>query len=750
MPTPNVYRAGYEFVGWEPAVTQTVPAKDTTYTAVWKESDDVVYTTKYYLEDENGNYKLDKAKISKGTTGQTVTADKEWYDNSRYHLSGELPSGVVAADGSLTFKVHYDRNTFNIEFNPMGGTVNRENITARWGAGVITPVPERAGYAFAGWYTDKECTEAFDGIMPADNIILYAKWEVGKVNYTVEHLIEKLDGNGYELYDRNVYTADTDSEVTPEVKYMEGFTLPEVQTAIVNGEGTTVVRYFYKRNVHRLTLVLDNGQDDVVYDYMYGTKIDVINPERTGYTFTGWNGDIVSEMPDRDITYVATWSINQYTISFNTDGGSDIAPVTQDYNTEVTVNEIPVKKGYTFIGWDNDIPEYMPAGNMVLTAKWSKDVYNITYNLDGGTAGNPDTYEVDSPVITLERPKRSGYTFLGWSGTGIDGTQMDPVITTGSTGDKEFTANWKENSYTIQFIPYGDGTTGSMDDMNLKYTDRVSISANKFKRTGYTFAGWSLKAGTDKVYNDSEVISGLAEGDNERLTLYPVWTANNYTVHFDTKNGDVIVDRTFTYDKKYQLPTATRYGYTFLGWCVEDGGTVTYAPGTSADNLIGEGTVTLYAGWSLNKTFNYSHPYSYRVTDNSKEEPVKLHFFIDGASGTSTSGYTRTNSIFMDGISLNEIKKHCSTMTITISYNIRMVDDGYADLDTTYRKNSNKAWTGWHEEDVDLKKNNNKTKTHTYTISLNDIDAVCYRFDAHGTGSDKYDLSNIRVSVRFD
>lgn len=175
MPTPNVYRAGYEFVGWEPAVTQTVPAKDTTYTAVWKESDDVVYTTKYYLEDENGNYKLDKAKISKGTTGQTVTADKEWYDNSRYHLSGELPSGVVAADGSLTFKVHYDRNTFNIEFNPMGGTVNRENITARWGAGVITPVPERAGYAFAGWYTDKECTEAFDGIMPADNIILYAK-----------------------------------------------------------------------------------------------------------------------------------------------------------------------------------------------------------------------------------------------------------------------------------------------------------------------------------------------------------------------------------------------------------------------------------------------------------------------------------------------------------------------------------------------------------------------------------------------
>lgn len=749
MPTPVAYRAGYVFEGWEPAVTQTVPANDTTYTAVWKEADDVVYTTKYYLENESGEYELDKTRINKGTTGQNVTADKEQYDNRLYHLTDDLPSGTVAADGSLIFRVHYDRNTYSISFNSMGGTVSTEKKTARWGSNVIAPVPVRAGYAFAGWYVDRACTEAFDGTMPAYDITLYAKWDADKVNYTVEHLVEKLDGS-YELYDRQAFTSDTDSQVTPEVKHMEGFSSPETETAIVKGDGSTVIRYFYKRNVHRFVLKLNNGQPDVEYDYKYGTKINIINPERTGYTFTGWNEDVAGTMPDRDVTYTASWKINQYTISFNTDGGSEIASITQNYNTEVSFNEIPVKKGYTFTGWDKAVPDVMPAGNIVITAQWKKDVYTISYNLDGGKADNPETYEVDTSVITLKRPQRTGYTFTGWSGTGIDGTAMDPVITTGSTGNRSYTANWKENSYVIRFIPYGDGTTGSMQDMQLMYTDKAALSANQFKRTGYTFAGWTKKAGADKLYDDNEIISGLGTADNEIITLYPAWTANEYTVHFDTKDGDAINDLVFTYDKKYELPKASRYGYTFLGWCVEDGGTVTYKPGASADNLAGEGTVTLYASWSLNKTFTYSHPYSYRVTDDSKEEPVKLHFFIDGASGTSTSGYTRTNSIYMEGISLNEIKKHCNTMTVTISYYIKMVDDGYAEVDTTYRKDSNKSWNGWHGEKLDLKKKNKQTITHTYSIGCKDIDAICYRFDASGSFSDKYDLSNIKVSVRFD
>ena len=75
-------------------------------------------------------------------------------------------------------------------------------------------------------------------------------------------------------------------------------------------------------------------------------------------------------MPDEDITYTAGWNIAQFTISFKTDGGSKIDSITQDYNTAISAPAAPVKKGYTFIGWDKDIPDCMPAENILLTAKW--------------------------------------------------------------------------------------------------------------------------------------------------------------------------------------------------------------------------------------------------------------------------------------------------------------------------------------------------------------------------------------------
>lgn len=750
MPTPSVYRPGYDFAGWEPEVSYTVSASDMTYTAVWKESDDVVYTTKYYLENENGGYVLDRINPAKGTTGQAVTAAVADYDEDSYTIVKDMPSGTVNADGSLVLKVYYDRSTYNITYDTTGEKLDNTTQAVKWGTKVITQVPEKAGYAFAGWYTDKECTESFNEVMPKADITLYAKWDKSKVNYTVEHYMETTDGSSYELEDRQVYVTDVESEVTPEVKNVKGFTAPDKQTVKVNSDSSTVIKYYYKRNIHKLTLKYNNGEDDGVYEYRYGTRLSVGQPLRKGYIFAGWDKDIAGVMPDEDVTYTAGWNIAQFTISFKTDGGNEVESITQDYNTGITAPANPVKKGYTFTGWDKKIPDFMPAENMLLTAQWSKDVYNITYNLNGGEADNPDTYQVDSSVITLKTPVRKGYTFTGWSGTGIDGISENVVITTGSTGGRTYTANWTENSYTIQFMPYGDGTTGSMDEMSLMYTDETSLSANVFARPGYTFEGWSVEAGGEKKYDDEEVVSGLKSGNGERMTLYPVWTANEYTVHFDAGSGKEIEDAVYTYDKEYELPVTTRSEYRFMGWCVEDGGAVIYLPGVSASNLAEQGEVTLYASW-LKVEFNYSDFNSYHITDNSKEEPVKYHFIIGGSSAdnSSTNG-GRTNTIFMDGISLEEIKRVCSTMTFTITYKLDMDDDGYVDMDTTYRRASDGKWCSFKEEDIDIKKNNGNTLTYTYSINLSDVDAICYRFDAHGKGSDKYWLRNIRFNARFN
>ena len=197
----------------------------------------------------------------------------------------------------------------------------------------------------------------------------------------------------------------------------------------------------------------------------YGTAITTpADPTKNGYTFVGWNPEIPATMPAEDLTITAQWTANRYTISFNTDGGSAVAPITQDYGTAVAAPANPTREGYTFTGWDKAIPATMPAGDMTITAQWTLDRYTISYNLNNGTAtGNPDSYTVESDAITLNTPTRPGYTFTGWSGTGLTGeNNLTVTIEKGSTGDRSYTAHWRYNgggsSYSYYTIKATAGT----------------------------------------------------------------------------------------------------------------------------------------------------------------------------------------------------------------------------------------------------------------------------------------------------
>ena len=114
------------------------------------------------------------------------------------------------------------------------------------------------------------------------------------------------------------------------------------------------------------------------------------------------------------ITLYPVWTPNRYTITFDTAGGSDIASITQDYGTAITAPEAPTREGYTFIGWDKGIPKTMPAENMTVTAQWEINRYTIIFDAAGGSKTTLISQDYGTNITAPADPTREGYTFMGW------------------------------------------------------------------------------------------------------------------------------------------------------------------------------------------------------------------------------------------------------------------------------------------------------------------------------------------------
>lgn len=160
-----------------------------------------------------------------------------------------------------------------------------------------------------------------------------------------------------------------------------------------------------------------------------------------GYTFGGWNKadgtawDYASDKVTDNITLYAKWIANTYTVTFDTAGGTEIAPITQGYGTAITAPAAPTREGYTFIGWDTEIPTTMPAENMTVTAQWKINKYTITFDTAGGTEIAPITQDYGTQIASPAAPTREGYNFVGWDKS-IPATMPAENIT--------ITAQWKD------------------------------------------------------------------------------------------------------------------------------------------------------------------------------------------------------------------------------------------------------------------------------------------------------------------
>ena len=177
----------------------------------------------------------------------------------------------------------------------------------------------------------------------------------------------------------------------------------------------------------------ENGDGNAVTDIkLYNDSLTLRGAlfTRTGYTQTGWatvdGGEKVYSLDDiytknEALTLYPVWNTNKYTITFDTNGGSEIAPITQDYGTNITAPADPTREGYTFIGWDTEIPTTMPAENITLKAKW-KDIEKATGEIVIGTNKwhsflNKLTLGLffkDTQEVTINASDNSGMVFVSY------------------------------------------------------------------------------------------------------------------------------------------------------------------------------------------------------------------------------------------------------------------------------------------------------------------------------------------------
>ena len=310
----------------------------------------------------------------------------------------------------------------------------------------------------------------------------------------------------------------TDEDCTDGNEY--NFTAPVTKGMTLTAKWTA--------NSYTITFDTNGGSAVAPITQDYGTAIAApANPTREGYTFMGWNPVLPATMPAENMTIKAQWSINQYTVTFDTGGGSTVAPITQDYGTAITAPADPTRGGYTFIGWDKAIPATMPAENMTITAKWkdsekptgeikiSKNSWksflnNITFGL----------FFKDTQTVTINAADNSGTVFVSYLVTHQDlsEAELQSLVFSGYQEPFHIDPNG-------EYIVYAMLADASMNIIYLR-SDRITLDNVQPVIGGIENGKTYCEAQTvtiNEKYVDTVTVNGTAVTLNENggFTLAP-------------------------------------------------------------------------------------------------------------------------------------------------------------------------------------------------------------------------------------
>lgn len=546
-------RTGFEFKGWgissmdstpiyQPGGTYSLDENITLY-AIW---DAITYEIKYDLNGGTGTFVKQIKNYGQNITLSDAIPTKEgykfdgWSESSTAESATYQPGATFTKDTNTTLYAVWRVITYKIKYDLNGGTGNLEDQIKEYGKAIklTTEIPTRDGYTFIGWAENSASVvatyKAGESFTENSNKTLYAVWNA--IKYTVT-----FDGNG--------------------------------------GEGVPSAQ----EKIHGQNLTLSS------------TK-----PTKTGYTFLGWSINSSSTTAEylaggtfdknETITLYAVWKIETYVVTFNANGGTN-APMSQTktYNQTLKLStDVPQKIGYTFKGWaiteTSTVVKYKAGGDytdnneITLYAVWEETVYEITYDLNGGTidtaiAKQTKKYNQDI-VLSSSRPSKRRYTFIGWA------ISKNATEANYQPGDK-YTANedvvlyavWKSNligsianepnlgrgmyavswenedgtveytntNFTYEMYNYkmGDGVTDTKDSKwaNAITTDDGSywvwIPRYAYKITYYTDSTKSTESSEKTLYGSIDVLFMYLDSD----TLYrdvngnPIELPEGYRVH---------------------------------------------------------------------------------------------------------------------------------------------------------------------------------------------------------------------------
>ena len=355
---------------------------------------------------------------------------------------------------------------------------------------------------------------------------------------------------------------------------------------------------------------------DRLKTYQIGNNTTLPTLKRSEADFLGWKdrstGQMITNLPGNDprnLELDAIWD-KKYNITFVTGTEESILKISTATSKEVSIPTPKEKKGYTFEYWSdgkgNAIHDKISANvydsDITLTAVWSPITYHVIFK-DGEETKETKEYTIESGLSDFPTIRKDGYVFNSWLNE-----NRKPVssISKGIIGDKTFTTDWTEITYTLTY-DYADGETPSSSD-KYKYTETAQTQIRSASRKGYNFLGWFLPGSTDKLEKVPTLIS-----DTQKEFLFTAtakWEIQNYKVIFYLNDGTgaVLSEKEYTYNVNTGIPEedmpkdVKRTGYDFGGWFGNEACT-----GDKIENVsAGAGELKLYAKWTP-KTYTITY-----------------------------------------------------------------------------------------------------------------------------------------------